>query len=135
MRTRPGLVLFGDDSCLAQLGVGPEDDCTRLILTRLHELFSTTSRLGVRDRGHLERIKVCLPEFAGQVIELSSDGSNDSTAANTILRDELDRCAVELHRGPGRRHRRLVPGGQGSGATPHSLRSSFHDDEVTSRSR
>jgi glycosyltransferase involved in cell wall biosynthesis len=135
MRGRPGLVLFGDNSFLDRLGRQPDDDASRMILDRLRELFLTSSRLGVRTLEHVEQIKECLPEFAGQVVELPIQGSLNHSIAGSILRQELDRCAAELPRGPGRRQRRHGVGSREKASTPHSLRSSFNNDEVASRSR
>jgi glycosyltransferase involved in cell wall biosynthesis len=136
MRTRPGLILFRDDAIFDQIGLDGDEALSALILVKFRELFLTASRLGVRTSRQAARIKACLPEFAGQIVVFPIIGSNDSTMPGAFVREELDRCAAELPRGPGRRTRRPGVASRSLGSsTPHSLRSSFHDDEVASRSR
>jgi hypothetical protein len=107
-----------------RLTLDPEGVSALRILGQLRELFLTSSRLVVSSAEHLEQIQIGLPEFASQVVELSSDSSK----LGMLLTAEIERCAAELPKGSGRRTRR-------PGSTPHSTRSSSLDDEVASRSR
>jgi glycosyltransferase involved in cell wall biosynthesis len=135
LRTRPGLVLLDDDSCVEPLGLEPDDESSRLILGQIRDLFLTSSRLGVQTREHCEQIKACLPEFASQVFELPAEDMIDPSQTAMVLLDAIERCATDLPRGPGRRPRRSARNHRPMGSTPHSIRSSSHDDEVASRSR
>jgi hypothetical protein len=133
MRSRPGLVLFGQDSLPDHLDLTEPSQVALLI--RLRELFLTASRLGVETVELLEQIHACLPEFASQAVWLPTHVTHDPAMAASLTRDLIDRCAAELPRGPALWQRRPGMTARAVGSTPHSIRTSFNDDEAPSRSR
>ena len=126
LRSRPGLVFLTDDSLLDRIGPEPvEDDEEAQAATRLRDVFLTSSRVAVRSSRHFREIKAVMPEFADQLVEPGS----------TSPVDQIERCAAELPRGPGRRRPRPVASPRGLVSTPHFRRTSPKADEAASPSR
>ncbi len=136
LRSRPGLVLLGDETSILRLGLeSAEESSKAIVLGQLRELLLTSSRLGVRSAEAVALINADLPEFVDRVFLRSDEPATDSLPDAAAMLGEIERCAAEVPKGPGRRPRRPGPASRGMVFTPHSLRSSSNDDEVTSRSR
>jgi hypothetical protein len=95
LRSRPGLVFLRDRD-----PIDPQLVDAERAEGRLREVFLTTSRLVVECPGLMDWIGASMPEFEGQWVEVPTRLPDE-----VLLTSELERCAAELRRGPGRRPR------------------------------
>ncbi len=135
LRVRPGLVVLSDDSIFTNLDLQSTEKSVAGILEQLRQLFVTTSRLVVGSTRVVAQISEALPEYQGQIAGLRSEQRLGPENDADFVIDEIERCATELARGPGHHSIRSGRAPRVVRSTPHSVRSSIGDDEMTSRSR